>query len=356
MTFSSDSPAGLGFRMPPEWAEHAATWTSWPFDDELWEGQLAVARRDMAGLVALIARFEPVILNVRDAEAEQDARSRLQELGAPLSSITFNSLALNDIWFRDNGPLFVRDDSGSVAMTDWVFNAWGGKYAPWDKDDEAPQRLAAQLGMKRFPVPYVMEGGALELNGEGVCLTTRSCLLSLERNPGLDEPAIERLLADNLGVRNVVWLESGLEGDHTDGHIDTITRWADDRTIVTSVESDESDPNHATMQLNLERLRSLRDHEGEPYRIVQLPLPARRMELDGVRLPLTYANFYIGNGFVAVPTYQDENDAQALAILSDLFPGRQVIGANATGLITGGGAFHCVTQQQPAGHTHGEDA
>ena len=335
--------------MPAEWTPHAATWTSWPFDDELWEGQLEVARQDLAGMIAVIARFEPVVLNVRDEDTEADARSRLEAARADLSRITFNRLPLNDIWFRDNGPLFVQDENGKVAMTDWVFNAWGGKYAPWNLDDEAPQRLAGQLGMKRFPVPAVMEGGALEINGEGVCLTTRSCLLSQERNPELDEADIEKLLHDYLGVRNTVWLESGLEGDHTDGHIDTITRWADDHTIVTSVEDDEDDPNHQTMKLNLERLESLRDHDGNPYRIVELPLPKRRMELSGVRLPLTYANFYIGNGFVIVPTYQDANDAQALEILRGLFPGREVVGSNATGLITGGGAFHCVTQQQPAG-------
>lgn len=347
------SPASQGFRMPPEWDEHKATWTSWPFDDDLWEGQLEVARRDMAGLTEVIARFEPVMLNVRDEETEADARRRLTGLGARLDRITFNRLDLNDVWFRDNGPLFVRNAAGQVAMTDWVFNAWGGKYEPWDLDDRAPQALAGQLGMKRFAVPYVMEGGALEINGDGVCLTTRSCLLSLERNPDLDEPAIEKLLADNLGVSHTVWLESGLEGDHTDGHIDTITRWVDDRTIVTCTEEDPADPNSQTMKLNLERLQTLRDPEGRPYRVVELPLPQRRMELNGVRLPLTYANFYIGNGFVVVPTYQDANDAQALEILRQLFPGRQVIGSNATGLITGGGAFHCVTQQQPTGTIFG---
>lgn len=350
-----NTPAEQGFRMPPEWAEHAATWTSWPFDDELWEGHLDDARADMAGLVATIARFEPVVLNVRDDEAEADARARLTALGANLDRITFNRLPLNDIWFRDNGPLFVRSAGGDVALTDWDFNSWGGKYSPWDSDDAAPKAVADLLGMKRFRVPFVMEGGSLELNGEGVCLTTRSCLLSLERNPDLDEPAIERLLADNLGVSNVVWLEEGLEGDHTDGHIDTITRWVDDHTIVTCSEADESDPNHHAMKLNLERLHTLRDHQGKPYRVVELPLPERRMELGGVRLPVTYANFYIGNGFVVVPTYQDANDAGALEILRGLFPGREVIGSNATGLITGGGAFHCVTQQQPAGAVFGEE-
>ncbi len=332
--------------MPAEWDEHAATWTSWPFDDDLWEGFLEPARRDIAGMIRVIARFEPVILNVRDEQVERDARTMLEGV----ANVTYNRIPLNDVWFRDNGPIFVRnDETGRVALTDWGFNAWGGKYAPWDLDDAAPAAVAARLGMRRFPVRWIMEGGALELNGQGVCITTRSCLLSPHRNPDLDEAAIERLLQDYLGVRNVVWLEHGLEGDHTDGHIDTIVRFTDDSTIVCSTEADEDDPNHHTMQLNLERLQSLRDHDGQPYRIVELPLPARRMELAGERLALSYANFYIGNGFVVVPTYDDVNDARALQVLRGLFEGREVIGANATGLITGGGAFHCITQQQPAG-------
>lgn len=354
MSTQLKTPLEFGFRMPAEWEPHEATWTSWPFDDDLWEGFLEETRADFAGMVAVIARFEKVIINVRDEETERDARARLQAAGVDFGNITFNPLPLDDVWFRDNGPLFVRDRHGRVALTDWEFNAWGGKYAPWDDDNAAPARLAELLNMKRFDIPFVMEGGALEINSEGVCLTTRSCLQSQERNPELDEPAIEKLLQDNLGVRNVVWLEEGLEGDHTDGHIDTITRWVDDRTIVTSTEEDTDDPNHRVMLLNLERLKSLRDPRGEPYRVVELPLPARRMELLGTRLALSYANFYIGNGFVVVPTYQDVNDGRALEILRGLFPGREVIGANATGLITGGGAFHCVTQQQPAGPVYQE--
>src|SRR5690625_1659358 len=169
------TPAELGFRMPPEWAPHEATWTSWPFDEDLWEGFLAEVRADMAGLVAIVSRFEKTIVNVRDAETEEDARTRLARAGADFSNIVFNRLPLNDIWFRDNGPLFVQDAEGRVALTDWEFNAWGGKFSPWDSDNAAPARVAELLGMKRFDIPFVMEGGALEINGEGVCLTTRSC-------------------------------------------------------------------------------------------------------------------------------------------------------------------------------------
>jgi len=334
---------------PAEWEPHAATWTSWPFDDELWEGQLERARHDFTGLVSTVSRYEPVVLNVRDEDTEADARARLGAADADLRQIRFHRVPLNDVWFRDNGPLFVHEDDGSVALTDWGFNAWGGKYAPWEDDDRAPQSVARTLGMRRYPVDAIMEGGSLEFNGRGACITTRSCLLTPTRNAGMTEGDLEALLSRWLGANEVVWLEDGLEGDHTDGHIDTIVRFAADDVIVASVEEDTSDPNHASMAANLEVLRSLRTPSGSPYRIVELPLPSESAYSGENRLPLTYANWYVGNGFVVVPIYDDPNDERALSILRPLFPGRDVIGLPASGLITGGGAFHCVTQQQPAG-------
>ncbi len=347
----TDNPrlAELGFFMPPEWTPHAATWTSWPFDDALWEGQLDAVRDEFAGLVATIARFEPVVLNVRDDDTERDARVRLGAANAPLTNITFHRVPLNDVWFRDNGPLFVVNPAQRVALTDWGFNAWGEKYRPWDDDDRAPVAVAETLHMKRFEVPIIMEGGSLELNSRGVCLSTRSCLLSPQRNPDLDESEIETALREVLGIKHLVWLAEGLEGDHTDGHIDTIVRFCDDHTLVCAVAEDERDANFEPMQRNLTQLRSLRDHQGEPYRVLELPLPKTRFNFSGVRLPPTYANFYIGNGFVIVPQYGDPNDARALEILTPLFPGREVIGLPSRALITGGGSFHCVTQQQPTG-------
>ena len=346
---SASTPLELGFAMPPEWTPHAATWTSWPFDDELWEGQLEAVRDEFTALVATIARFEPVVLNVRDEETEADARARLETQHAPLKNITFNRVPLNDVWFRDNGPLFIKNAAGQVALTDWSFNAWGEKYAPWDDDDRAPEAVAKKLSVKRFTVPVVMEGGSLELNGRGVCLTTRSCLLSQRRNPNLSETDLEGVLRATLGVKHVVWLGRGLEGDHTDGHIDTIVRFTGDQTIVCAVTEDEQDANFRPMQDNLTHLRSLRNHAGKPYTVIELPLPKTRLEFQGTRLPPTYANFYIGNGFVVVPQYGDENDQKALEILTPLFPGREVIGLSSKALITGGGSFHCVTQQQPTG-------
>ncbi|HEX7021798.1 MAG TPA: agmatine deiminase family protein [Trueperaceae bacterium] len=348
----TEKPVALGFSMPAEWERHAATWTCWPFGDELWEGYLEGVREDFAGLVATISRFEPVWLNVCDDETRQDAGRRLTAAGARMDAIRFHHMALNDVWFRDNGPLFIRSE-GKVALTDWVFNAWGRKYSPWDADNRAPQKVADVLGMKRFAVPYVMEGGALEWNSRRVCLTTRSCLLSPMRNPELDQDDIEGLLHDYLGAKHVVWLEGGMQDDHTDGHIDTIARFTDDRTIVCVVREDDNEPDYDTLQDNLTLLQTLRDQDGQPYQVVPLPLPEKRLELNGKRLPLTYANFYIGNGFVVVPTYDDVNDDRALAVLGELFPEREVIGLPAGHLITGGGAFHCVTQQQPAGEVYG---
>lgn len=336
--------------MPPEWAPHAATWTSWPADDDLWFGRLEGVRGEFAALVRTVARFEPVHLLVRDEESERDARARL----ADTTDVTYHRVPLDDVWFRDNGPLFVTRGE-DVSFVNWEFNSWGGKFE-WHNDTLAPEAVAAYLGAAHWDLPVVMEGGSIELGGGGVALTTRQCLLTDTRNPGLDEAGIEALLRDYLGIEKLLWLDAGLEGDHTDGHIDTITRFVDERTVVTAVEDDPSDVNHATMRANLERLRTFTDRAGRPFRIVELPLPANRLDGPEGRLPPTYANFYIGNGFVVVPVYGDPNDERALEVLRPLFPDREVIGLMSRELIGGGGSFHCVTQQQPAGRIwKGED-
>ena len=337
------TPRELGFAMPPEWAEHAATWMSWPQGDELWFGHLEGVRAEFAVLIRTIAGYEPVHLLVRDDESDADARTRLA--GA---DVTFHRVPLDDVWVRDNGPIFVRRPDGAVALTDWRFNAWGGKFN-YLNDDRVPEYVAGQLGAHRWALPFVLEGGGLEVNGAGVGLTTRSCFLAATRNPGLTEDGYAALLMDTLGVENLLWLDGGLENDHTDGHIDTITRFTDETTLVTSVEPDEDDPNHEVMARNLLALRRMTDAHGQPFRIIELPLPAEYLEGAEGRLPPTYANFYIGNGFVVVPQYGDPNDASALEILTPLFPGRTVIGLSSREIIGGGGSFHCITQQQPAG-------
>lgn len=343
-TPTDPTPRALGFRMPAEWDAHAATWMSYPADDELWFGHLSDVREEYAELVRTIARYEPVHLLVRDEESEQDAKSRLE--GA---NVKYHRVPLDDVWIRDNGPIFVvAEGQTSASFINWRFNAWGGKFH-WENDDNVPEYVAGALNAAHWDLPVVLEGGALEVNGLGVGLTTRSCLLTDTRNLGLDEGKYADWLREYLGINKLLWLDGGLENDHTDGHIDTITRFVDKQTIVTSVESDVEDPNHAVMAKNLAELKGMTDQDGQPFRIVELPLPANYLEGAEGRLPPTYANFYIGNGFVVVPQYDDPNDAKALEILRPLFPGREVIGLRSRKIIEGGGSFHCMTQQQPAG-------
>lgn len=337
------SPAQLGFAMPAEWHPHAATWMAWPHDDEQWIGMLEPVRREFTAFVEAIADREAVQLLVADDESEADARRRLTR-----GTIRFHRVPHQDLWLRDSGPTFLTRNS-QVFLVDWEFNGWGEKY-PADLDNQIPSHVARILGGVPLHSPRViMEGGSIEVDGRGTVLTTRQCLLSPERNPGMAEAALETCLKDNLGVSQVLWLDQGLEGDHTDGHIDTITRFADERTIVTATCDDREDPNRAVLAANLDRLRSARATDGTPYRVVELPIPARSAHFEGERLPLTYANFYIVNGAVLVPVYGDPHDANAIDILTPLFPGREVVPLMARALITGGGAFHCVTQQQPVG-------
>jgi agmatine deiminase len=261
--------------------------------------------------------------------------------------VRFHHYRYDDVWLRDSGPIFIARD-GRLRLLNWEFNGWGQKYTA-TRDNEVPRFVAGVLETNTIDTGIVLEGGSIEVNGAGSVLTTRQCLLSKKRNPTLGEADLERILQATLGVSQVLWLDVGLEGDHTDGHIDTITRFVDATTIVTVACEDPSDANHAVTRANTERLRGFRDPQGQPFRIVELPLPKERAEFAGERLPLTYANFYILNHAVLVPVYGDVNDERAIDLLRPLFPGRAVTGVMARHLITGGGAFHCVTQQQPAG-------
>jgi agmatine deiminase len=346
----NSSPRDLGFSMPPEWAAHAAVWTAFPADDDEWLGWLEPVRQEFAAFLRVLSKFELVELVCRDEDTLRDAKARLE--GA---NVRFHVRAHNDVWFRDCAPIFVKRFE-ELACVDWKFNGWGGKFSA-ELDDRIPEWIAAQTGVHRFETKIVMEGGALEVNGTGVLLTTKQCLLEQHRNPSLSAADLERALRDYLGVQKVLWLEDGLENDHTDGHVDTITRFASENVIVTCICEDPSDPNHAVLERNLELLRGFTNLQGQPFEIVTLPLPKDRIlhagpkagDLEGERLPPTYANFYIGNGCVIVPTYDDPNDQRALDILRPLFPGREVIGCSSKALIRGGGSFHCVTQQQPMG-------
>jgi agmatine deiminase len=345
-------PNDNGFTMPAEWMPHASVWTAYPADNLEWLGHLEAVRSEFAAFIKTVSNFELVNLIVRDEETEVDARARLE--GA---KVVFHRFAHNDVWLRDCAPIFVTREH-EVAAVDWEFNGWGMKFDA-ALDNQIPDFVSGYLEMPLFKTGIVMEGGSLEVNGAGVALTTRQCLHSKFRNPKLSELDLEKALHDYLGIKKVLWLENGLEGDHTDGHIDTITRFIGENTIITSVCEDPNDANFQTMQDNLECLKSFTNLHGQPFTILELPLPHNRLEhlgevaqsqgLLGERLPPTYANFYIANGAVIVPMYGDPNDQRALEILTPLFPDRQVIGLSSRAIINGGGSFHCVTQQQPAG-------
>jgi len=336
-------PLNLGFSMPAEWSLHAATWTCWPFDEENWFGHLPEVRKEFEELVSVISAYEPVNLIVASQEAEIDAKARFKNN----SKVTIHNVLLNDIWFRDNGPIFIKQDK-NVSFVKWQFNAWGQKFK-WDLDTIAPNYVAQYLNAPFFETSVVMEGGSLDVNGNGVALTTKQCLLSKMRNPNLTQIDIEQYLKSYLGINKLIWLENGLEGDHTDGHIDTIVRFVNANTIVYSIAEDQNDLNYVTMKQNLEILKKATDVSGNFFNLVPLILPKNKMKIEGKRLPCTYANFYIGNGFVVVPTYDDPNDANALKTLETVFPEHKVIGLKSKYIISGGGSFHCVTQQQPAG-------
>lgn len=336
-------PIEHGFTMPAEWAPHAATWMSWPFDEEMWHGRLTEVRQEYAEFVKTLARFEKVHVLLRDDEARTTAQLAI----GMVEGVTLHDVPLDDVWLRDNGPIFVKDDLGEIRATNWEFNSWGMKYE-WHRDNLVPPYIARELNVPRYDLSVVMEGGSLEVNGEGICITTEQCLLAPTRNPYMGRVEIEKLLHDNLGLTKVIWLHLGLEGDHTDGHVDTITRFADAKTILSSVSSDLDDVNTERMQQNLEILKAARNAKGEAFRVVELPLPAEKMYLeDGLRLPATYANFYICNGAVIVPTYGDVNDQKALDVIKTCFPHHEVIGLSSRFIIAGGGSFHCLTQQQP---------
>jgi agmatine deiminase len=340
------TPAELGFRMPAEWEPHEAVWFSWPHPDtESFPGAYDRIPRAFGALLRAAAEFEPVRVNVRNAAEEAEARRWI----GPCDNVQFFPINSDEPWCRDHGPIFlVNDRTGEVAVADFEFNSWGRKLPRWELDRRVPEAVARQLGLRHLVCPVVLEGGSIEVNGTGSLLTTRSCLLNANRNPSMTEEQIEENLKQWLGVRNVLWLADGIEGDDTDGHIDDLTRFVGKSRVVTVVEENAADPNHAILVENLEALRSLRDEDGHPLDIVTLPMPGRRREWEGHRLPCSYANFLIVNGGVLMPTFDDPRDDEAAAVLGSLFPGRKVVPVDCTDLIIGLGSVHCLSQQQPA--------
>lgn len=336
------TPAELGYRMPAEWEPHAATWLSWPHNRETWPGRFDPIPEAWLRMVETLARHETVHILASGATLEQ-ARSMV----GTIDNMFFHDVATNDAWIRDHGPTFLVGPADSEpALVDWQYNAWGGKYPPYDKDNAVPCRVAEITGRRIFRPGIVMEGGAIDTNGEGLFLAARSCLTDPNRNPNSDTRTIERFLADYLGAQRVIWIDGTMAGDDTDGHVDQLARFAGPSTVVVPLEQDPDDENYESLKATAEQLRNETDLEGRLLRVVELPMPAP-IYVGDTRVPACYANFYIANGIVLVPQYGDEADEKALAVLAGLFPGRQVVGLPARDLVWGLGAFHCATQQEP---------
>ena len=347
------TPAEHGYSFPAEWTPHRATWISWPRPEGIsFPGFYHRSILDVVRVIRTIAQFEPVHLNVPNANYARIVRETLRKGGVPLRRVTLHEIRTNECWTRDHGPAFVqRVRRGQVesAVVDWRFNAWGAKYPPWDADDAVPTAVARDLELPIFQADIVMEGGAVDFNGAGTVLTTTSCLLNRNRNAGMPRAEVERYLKAYYGQQHVVWLGEGIAGDDTDGHVDDLARFVDARTIVTAVESDPTDENYKVLADNRRRLARTRDSEGRPFTIVEVPMP-RPVEREGMRLPATYVNFYFVNGALLVPTFGDRaRDGEALRILRGVVRDRRVIGVDCRALIWGLGAIHCLTQQQPRG-------
>jgi agmatine deiminase len=339
------TPAALGYRMPAEWEPHAATWLSWPqregisFPDSF--DRVLPALRAM---VEALVESEQVCINVCNGAHEAEARAVLR--GLSMERVTFYRIPTNEPWCRDHGPIFLtRNTDPRLAVVDWDYNAWGGKYPPCDLDEVVPTRLAQILDLPVFRPRMILEGGSIEVNGAGALLTTESCLLNKNRNPSSGRAEIEQRLRNYLGVREILWLGEGIEGDDTDGHIDDLARFVSENSVVTVVEQDRADQNYRPLQENLARLRKMKIEHGK-IEIVTLPMP-KKIVRQGLRLPASYANFYIANSCVLLPTFADPNDETAFSILQRLFSARRIIGIDCRELIWGLGTFHCLTQQQP---------
>ncbi len=336
-------------RKPAEWEPHAACWTAWPSHANLWRNEIARAQRASVELCAVLADVDPasgqsrgerIDLLVPDEAAESEARRALEGVPAKLHRIPFG-----DIWVRDTGPSFVVDDRELLALC-FGFNCWGGKYL-FEHDPAVSDRIAAAANVPARRYEWVLEGGAFEVDGEGTALATRQCLLNPNRGAGLDETAVETRLREALGIERVVWLDQGLHGDHTDGHVDMVARFVAPGVVVCAEPHSTGDPSHAALSAAHDVLRRSRDARGRSLEVIPLPSPGVVRDQSGAGMPASYANFYIGNSAVAVPVYGVPRDEPALALLAGLFPDRQVVGIDARAILTGGGAIHCITQQQP---------
>lgn len=348
-TLNGRYPAELGYYFPAEWAPHKATWLSWPHKEASWPGKIMSIYPNYCQFIGLVAQGEEVHINVVDAAMEQFAREQLALAGIPNRNIYFHHFPTNDAWCRDHGPAFLLNKDPKLAkmVVDWNYNAWGDKYPPYDLDDVIPTLVAGFRGLEVVHPGIVMEGGSVEFNGAGTLLTTTACLLNENRNPHLNQGQIEEYLHRYYGVEQILWLGDGIEGDDTDGHIDDLTRFVNEDTVVTVVEHDASSANYGILKENVEALSKMRLLNGKQLNIVELPMPKPVIYEDQV-LPASYANYYVCNKAVVVPTFRDDaNDAKALDVLKALHPDRDVVGIDSTDIIWGLGSFHCLSQQEP---------
>jgi len=346
----NERPAALGFRWPAEWEPHEATWLSWPHNPETWPDGMAPVERAFCAMAEALQVGERVRIHVLDARHAERVAGLLQDAGVDVDGrVDLYAVPTDDAWVRDHGGIFLVRDADGVrerALLDFRFDAWGGKYPPWERDDAVPAAMARALGVRRFAVPHVLEGGSVDGDGRGTVLTTEQCLLHPNRGAGRTRAGMERLLADTLGARSVVWLGRGIEGDDTDGHVDDLARFVDAGTVV-AVEAEPGHPDHPALADNLASLRAARDADGRPLAVATLPMPPPLRGALGP-CPASYANFYLANGVALVPVFGVPTDDEALARLRELLPGRRVVGIEARALVAGLGAVHCLTQQEPA--------
>jgi len=340
-----DTPQSLGYRWPAEWEPHAATWIAWPHNVSTWPGRFAPIPSLFVEIIRILAQYEPVHVLAGGLSVMNQA----QELVGNLTNVSLFDIPTDDAWVRDYGPLFIQSGDGrDLAGVDWQFNSWGEKYPPFALDNAAGEHIMRSQGIRRFPVDAVLEGGSIDGNGDGTILTTTSCLLDPGRNRGVTRECMEGLLRTYLSAKDFIWIAGGpLAGDDTDGHVDQLARFVAPAHVLVAVSSDPADENHRPLQTNLKRLEAYRQRQSVPLEITPLPTP-RPLRVDGQRVPASYCNFYIANGCVLVPLFDDRADAGAMDTLRTCFPDRDVIGIPAGDLVWGLGALHCMTRQQPA--------
>ena len=340
-----ETPAALGYRLAAEWEPHAATWLAWPHRRATWLGDFAPIPGVFSSFIRLLAGYEPVRVVASGAAHEQ-----AEELVGGVANVTLVNIPTSDSWLRDTGPVFLLPRPGRTlepAAVAWEWNAWGGKYPPWDTDAAVSRAVARREGLRLFEPGLVLEGGALETDGAGTLLVNAACVDSPARNPGVSRAQMERALCDNLGIDRVWWVGGELAGDDTDGHIDQLARFVAPGCVVAARQPDPLDPNHAALEANLALLRSLVDRQGQRLEVVPIDIPSR-FSFRGTQLPASHLNFYLANGLVAVPVFHDRTDAAALRRLETCFPGRNIVPVAADALVRGRGALHCITRDQPA--------